>query len=222
MLVKEFRVSVDQNAAAWNGGQQPTLGSREVGPRGTSSRDKNNGHMYNGKQHHDCHDGGRQFVQGFEPYLIADAKRAFLERLLVDRLSWRGMWRAGGVTRKGLLGVLVQCGAAFPEHLYVPSLSWQHDVMIRRLEGEAEKWRALSNRSAPAVALARQGRHNAPGDCLARQRSSSQKCHEAVGKDASGLSSARHVLHGSVWGYEGVMPAAQHRAISQVARTTIV
>ena len=41
-----------------------------------------------------------------------------IERLLVERMSLRGIWRTVGVTLKWLLGVLVPCFVALPDHQY--------------------------------------------------------------------------------------------------------
>ena len=48
-----------------------------------------------------CKDCGRQFVQCFAQYLLSDDTRALIERLLVERISLRGICRAVGV---GLTG----------------------------------------------------------------------------------------------------------------------
>ena len=112
---------------------------REVWPRCKSAEYKKNGHIHNGKQNHHCHDCGRQFVQCFAQYLIADEKRALIKRLLVERISLRGMCRAVGVTLKWLLSFLVQCFEALPDHLHVRPISCQHDVLIQRLEVEADE-----------------------------------------------------------------------------------
>src|ERR1043166_5798248 len=90
---------------------------RKVCPQCPSSRYKKNGHIHNGKQNHHCHDCGRQFVQCCEQYLISEDKRGLIERLLVERISSRGICRAVGVTLKWLLGFLVQCFATLPDHL---------------------------------------------------------------------------------------------------------
>jgi len=79
--------------------------------------------MHNGKQNHHCHDWGRQFVQCGEPSLISDDTRGRIERLLVERISLRGLCRAVGVTLKWLLGVLVQCCEALPAPLHVQPVS---------------------------------------------------------------------------------------------------
>ena len=101
-----------------DGGQQKSMVIREVCPRCKSAEYKKNGHIHNGKQNHHCHDCGRQFVQCFAQYLISDEKRALIERLLVERISLRGICRAVGVTLKWLLGFLVQCFAVLPDHLH--------------------------------------------------------------------------------------------------------
>jgi insertion element IS1 protein InsB len=64
-------------------------------------------------------------------------KCGLIERLLVERLSLRGICRAVGVTLKWLLGFLVQCFAALPDHLPVQPVSCQHDVLIQRLAVKA-------------------------------------------------------------------------------------
>jgi transposase-like protein len=122
-----------------NRGQQKIMVIREVCPQCKSPRYKKNGHIHNGKQNHHCHDCGRQFVQCCEQYLISEEKRGLIERLLGERISLRSICRAVGVTLKWLLGFLVQCFAALPDHLHVQPVSWQPDVMIQRLEVEADE-----------------------------------------------------------------------------------
>jgi transposase-like protein len=107
------------NAYHWWGGQQKTMVLREICPRCGSPKDKRNGHIHNGKQHHQCQDCGRQCVTCVEPYLIADDTRALIERLPVERISWRGISRAVGVRLKWLLGFLVICFEDLPDHWYV-------------------------------------------------------------------------------------------------------
>jgi hypothetical protein len=98
---------VDQNAYPSSGGQQQAMVVRDVCPRCQSPKYKKNGHIHNGKQNHRCHDCGRQFVDCSEQYLILEDTRALIERLLVERISLRGICRAVGVTLKWLVGFLV-------------------------------------------------------------------------------------------------------------------
>ena len=121
---------------------------RDVCPRCKSPKYKKNGHIHNGKQNHHCHDCGRQFVQCFEQYLIAEDKRALIERLLVERIALRGICRAVGVTLKWLLGFLVQCVEALPDHLHVQPLTGHGTVMLRRLEVEADAMASFVQKKA--------------------------------------------------------------------------
>jgi hypothetical protein len=111
---------------------------REVCPRCQSPLYKKSGHIHNGQQHHLCHDCGRRFVDCLEQYLVSDETRALIERLLLERLSWRGMCRAVGVGLKWLLGFIVTCFEALPDHLHVQPIANHADVMIQRLEVEAD------------------------------------------------------------------------------------
>jgi hypothetical protein len=61
----------------------------DVCPQWQSLRYKQNGHLHNGKQHHRCHDGGRQFVDCCGPYRVSDDIRAPIECLLEDVLPNR-------------------------------------------------------------------------------------------------------------------------------------
>src|SRR4029434_2917025 len=121
---------------------------RDVCPRCKSPKYKKNGPIHNSKQNHHCHDCGRQFVQCCEQYLIADDKRTLIERLLLERLTLRGICRAVGVTLKWLLGFLVQCFGALPDHRHVQSVSCPGDVPIHRLEVEADELASLVQKQA--------------------------------------------------------------------------
>jgi insertion element IS1 protein InsB len=129
-------------------GQQNIMVIREVCPQCQLPQFKKNGHIHNGKQNHHCHDCGRQFVQCCEQYLISEDKRGLIERVLVERISLRGICRAVGVTLKWLLGFLVQCFEALPDHLHVQPVSYQHDVLIQRLEVEADELASFVQKKA--------------------------------------------------------------------------
>jgi transposase-like protein len=82
---------------------------RDVCPQCRSPKYKRNGHIHNGKQNHLCKACGCQFVECFEQYLISDNIRALIERLLLERISLRGICRAVGVGFKWLLSFLGFC-----------------------------------------------------------------------------------------------------------------
>ena len=101
---------------------------RDVCPRCQSPKDEKNSHMHNDKHNYHCHDGGHQYVQCFEQYLLAEATRGRIEHLLVERISLRGTCHAVRVTLKWLLGFLVQCGETLPDHLHVQPLTGHGNV----------------------------------------------------------------------------------------------
>jgi hypothetical protein len=68
--------------------------------------------------------------------------------LLLERLSLRGICRAVGVTLKWLLGFLVQCFGALPDHLHVQPVSCTRDVLIQRLEVEADELASFVQKKA--------------------------------------------------------------------------
>ena len=112
---------------------------RDVCPQCQSPKYKKNGHIHNGKQNHQCKDCGRQFVECFEQDLVSEETRVLVERLLLERLSLRGICRAVGVKLKWLLGFIVNCFEALPDHLNVQPITRNADVVIQRLEVEADK-----------------------------------------------------------------------------------
>jgi transposase-like protein len=119
MLAQGFRATVDQKRFPASGGQQQAMVIRDMGPRCQSPKYKKNGHIHNGKQNHQCHDCGRQFVDCFEQNRVSADTRALIERLLVEWISLRGICRAVGVKLKWLLGFFVQCFEALPDHLHI-------------------------------------------------------------------------------------------------------
>src|SRR5918992_2351043 len=137
-----------KNTGQEAGGQQKPMLIRDACPRCQSSQYKKNGHIHNGKQNHQCQACGRQFVERFERSLIPDDTRALIERLLVERISLRGICRAVGVGLKWLLGFLVHCCEALPEHLNVQPVTGNGDVMIRRLEVEADEMSSFVQKKA--------------------------------------------------------------------------
>src|SRR6266568_1355690 len=180
-----------------------------------------NGHIHNGKQNHHCHDSGHQFVQCYKQYLIADDKRDLIERLLVERISLRGICRAVGVTLKWLLGFLVQCFQALPDHLHVQPVTRTQDVIMQRLEVEADEmasfvqkkankqwiWLAMDAKTRQIIAF--------PGGD--RSRKSFKKLWAMI-PQAYRQHATFYTDHYVV--YQGVIPAAQHYPIGKLARKT--
>jgi IS1 family transposase len=210
-----------KNAYEWWGGQQKTVVIREMCPRCGSLKYKRNGHIHNGKQNHQCKDCGCQFVECFEQYLIADEKRALIERLLVERISLRGICRAVGVRLKWLLGFIVTCFEALPDHLHVQPVTCNQDVMIRRLEVEADEMASFVQQKANKqwiwIAMDAKTRQVIAFHVGDRSRKSAKRLWAKIPlayRHHATFYTDQYVV------YEGVIPAAQHRAISKLARKT--
>jgi insertion element IS1 protein InsB len=210
-----------KNAYQWWEGQQKTVVITEMCPRCGSLKYKRNGHIHNGKQNHQCKDCGCQFVECFEQYRIADEKRALIERLLVERLSLRGICRAVGVRLKWLLGFIVTCFEALPDHLHVQPVTCNQDVVIRRLEVEADEMASFVQQKANKqwiwIAMDAKTRQVIAFHVGNRSRKSAKRLWAKIPlayRQHATFYTDQYVV------YEGVIPAAQHRAISKLARKT--
>src|SRR5947208_1684935 len=131
------------------------------------------------------------------------------------------MCRAMGGTLQWLLGFLVQCFVALSDHLHAQPIICHGSIMMRRLEVEAEEmssfmpkkankqwmWIAMDAKSRSVIAF-----H--VGGCSRR----SAKSLRAKIPDAYRQHATFYTDHYVV--YAGVIPAAQHRAIRKLARTT--
>jgi insertion element IS1 protein InsB len=210
-----------KNASHPSGGQQKVTVIRDVGPRCQSPKYKKNGHIHNGKQTHQCHDCGRQFADCFAQDLVSDDTRALIERLLVERISWRGSCRAVGVKLEWRLGFLVQRFEALPDHLHVQPVTCHGDVMSQQLAVEADDMSSFVYKKA-----------NTPWVWIAMDAKTRQVMALHVGawsrKRAKRLwakTPQAYRQHATCYTdqyvvYEKVIPATQHKAISKLARKT--
>jgi len=157
----------------------------------------------------------------FEQYLIAEDKRGLIERLLLERISLRGICRAVGVTLKWLLGFLFQGVEALPDHLHVQPVSCTQPVMIQRLEVEADDMASLVQQKANKqwiwIAMDATTRQIIAVHVGDRSRRSATRLWARIPeayRQRATFYTDQYVV------YEGVIPAAQHRAISKLARKT--
>jgi len=141
--------------------------------------------------------------------------------LLVERISWRGICRAVGVTLKWLVGFLVQCVEALPDHLNVEPVSRTPDVVIQRLEVEADErqsfvkkkehkqwmWIAMDAKTRQGIAFHVGARSRRRAKQLWAKIAAASRQHATFYTDQDVV-------------YAGVIPAAQHRAIRKLARKT--
>jgi insertion element IS1 protein InsB len=194
---------------------------RNACPACGSTRFKKNGHTHNGKQNHQCKTCPRQFVQCSEQYLISAETRVLIERLLLERISLRGICRAVGMGLRWLLGFIVTCFEPLPDHLHVQPITCAQDLMIQCLEVEADEMSSFVQKKANKhwIWLAmdtttRQGIAFHVGD---RSRQSARRLWAKIPqtyRQRATFYTDQYVV------YEGVIPAAQHKAIHKLARKT--
>src|SRR5216684_6588569 len=112
---------------------------REACLQGGSRWDKRNGHIHTGKQNHRCKLCGRAFVLLPENHLITEEQRTLIERLLLERISLRGICRAVGVGLRWLLEFMVERFRAAPDHLHVKLPVGTRAVILQRLKAEVDE-----------------------------------------------------------------------------------
>jgi insertion element IS1 protein InsB len=141
--------------------------------------------------------------------------------LLVERISLRGICRAVGVKLTWLLGFLVQCFEALPDHLNVQPVTCNGNVMMQRLEGEADDMSSFVQKKANTqwiwIAIDAKTRQAIAFHVGDRSRRSAKRlwakipqayCQQAI------FYTDQYVV------YAGMIPAAQHKGISTLARKT--
>jgi insertion element IS1 protein InsB len=152
---------------------------------------------------------------------ISDDTRALVEHLLVERISLRGMCRAVGVRLKWLLGFLITCFKDLPDHVYVQPVMGHQDVMSQRLEVEADEMASFVQKKANKpwiwIAMDAKTRQVIAFHVGDRSRKSAKRLWAKIPRayrQQAMFYTDQYVV------YEGVMPAAPHRAISKLARQT--
>src|SRR5712691_11388179 len=195
--------------------------TRETCPQCGSRWFKRNGHIHTGKQNHRCNLCGRAFVLLPANHLITAEQRTLIERLLLERISLRGICRAVGVGLRWLLQFMVERFAAAPDHLYVKPPAGAQAVILQRLKAEVDElWSFVgtkANRQWVWIAMdatTRQVIAFHVGDRSGQSaRALWEKLPTVYQEQATFYTDLYEV-------YKGVIPLAQHRAISKLARQT--
>src|SRR5215470_20200060 len=112
---------------------------REACPQCGSTWYKRNEHIHTGKQNHRCKLCGRAFVLHPENTVITEEQRVLIERLLLERISLRGICRAVGVGLQWLLQFMVERFQAAPEDLHAQPADGAPAVILQRLEAERDE-----------------------------------------------------------------------------------
>ncbi len=115
-------------------------------PRCGLSHTKKNGHTYYRKQNYRCLSCGRQFVR--DSQRVSDDTRALVKRLLLERLSLRGVCRVTGLSLTWLLQFIAALYERLPDGLCVAPASPRHPVHLLRLEAEVDEvWSFVGRRA---------------------------------------------------------------------------
>src|ERR1044072_7003365 len=104
---------------------------REACPKCGSSQYKRNGRNHTGEQNHKCKTGGRAFVLIPENHVITEEQRAVIERLLLERISLRGICRVIGVGLRWLLYFMRARFTAAPGDLFLRPTAGAQRVILR-------------------------------------------------------------------------------------------
>ena len=124
------------------------MSNREACPQCGSRDDKRNGRIHTGKQNYKCKTRGRAFVPVPANRVIPEAQRAVIERLLLERISVRGIGRVIGVGLRWLLYFMAERFTAAPEYLSVQLTTGNQRVLLQRLEAEVDElWRCVGGRA---------------------------------------------------------------------------
>jgi insertion element IS1 protein InsB len=194
---------------------------RDACPACGSTQFKKNGHIHSGKQNHQCTTGGRQVVASAEDRIISYEQRTLIEPLRRERLSRRGICRAVGVSLTWLLHFMVERFAACPEHLHVQLPVSPTDVVIRRLEAEADElWSFVgkkANKQWLWIAMDAKTRQVIAFHVGDRSRETAK---ELWAKIPLVYREQARFHTDQYEAYQGVIPPAQHKAITKKARKT--
>ena len=194
---------------------------REACPQCGSTWYKRNRHIHLGKQNHRCKVCGRAFVLAPENHVITEEQRALIERLLLERISLRGICRAVGVSLRWLLHFMVEHFASAPDHLYVEPSTGTQTVILQRLEAELDElwsfvgkkanrqwiWLALDTTTRQIIAFHVGDRGGQSAQALWAKI-------PAVYRERALFYTDHYTV------YMGIIPSAQHRAISKLACKT--
>ena len=175
-----------------------------------------------GKQNHLCKSCGREFllVLALEP--VQEEKRLLVEGLLLERISLRGICRVVKVSLAWLIKYMAEeLFDKLPEHIHVETEHAWKDVVIQRLEAEADEMSSFigrkKNRQWIWVALDKGTKKVIAFHVGDRSKRSARKLWVAI--------PARYKKNGIFYtdlyvSYDRVIPKAQHRKISKKARLT--
>ena len=110
------------------------------------SHSKRNGHTHYRKQNYRCLECGRQFVR--DSQRVDQGTRTLVKKLLLERVSLRGICRVTGLSLTWLLQFIAALYAQLPDDLSARPTSPRGQVHLLRLEAEVDElWSFVGRRA---------------------------------------------------------------------------
>ena len=149
-----------------------------------------------------------------EPIVVSEEKRELIKKLLLERISLRGICRTVNVSMKWLLEFITETYDQLPDHLNVNLIENKKDVIIQVLECEVDElWSFVGKRSNKQwvwIAMDANTRQVIAFYVGDRGQESAQKLWENIPKCYRDHATFYTDQYAS---YEGVIPAEQHKAV---------
>jgi insertion element IS1 protein InsB len=186
-----------------------------------AQQDQHHGHLHTGKQHHQCQKCGRQCIVDATDRVMAGEPRTLGERLRRVTITGHGIRGAGGGSIRWLRHFLVTCFAAFSDHRHGQPVASPRDGILGRLEVAGDELgsyvKQKANKQVVWMVMDQQTRQSLALHVGDRRHDSAKQ----VWTDLPAAYREQATLYTDQYAVDlGVMPAAQHQAITQRARTT--
>ena len=177
---------------------------------------KKNGHTPTGKQNHQCNECDRQFVENPAQKRISDREKELIRRLMLERISLRGICRVMGVSLQWLLEFIVSVYAELPDDLNFRPVEETDELFICTLESEVdEMWSFVGNKSNKQwiwIAMDVKSRQIIAFHVGDRSRESARKLWQSIPE----IYRKKATFYTDDWdAYKGVIPEKQHRVVSK-------
>jgi insertion element IS1 protein InsB len=101
-----------------------------------SKRVRKNGHIHNGKQNYYCTSCSRQFVEGGQEWFVDSKERSQIDKLLLERISLRGICRVMGVSLSWLLGYINEYFTSVIDEFIPLEIGIEGDLLVDKLYSE--------------------------------------------------------------------------------------
>ena len=188
-------------------------------PRCGLSHTKKNGHTHYRKQNYRCKGCGRQFVR--DSQRVDEAARALVKKLLLERLSLRGICRVTGLSLTWLLQFIAALYAGLPADLCVAPASPRRRVHLLRLEAEVDElWSFVGRRADKQwlwLAFDKESRQVLAFFVGDRSRESARR----LWRRLPAAYRERATFYSDDWkAYKGVIPAERHQVCGKESGLT--